>query len=66
MQTPTAFQVRENMHGRSSVMLDYRIVARPIDADGDRLPRAPRMRRPNVALQHPAPLRLPPPPKLAP
>jgi len=45
MQTPTAFQVRENMHGRSSVMLDYRIVARPIDADGDRLPRAPRMRR---------------------
>jgi hypothetical protein len=62
MQTPSAFQVRENMRGRSSVVFDYRIVARPIDADGDRLPAAPRMHRPHLALQHPAPPRFPPPP----
>lgn len=61
-QTPSAFQVRENMRGRSSVVFDYRIVARPIDSDNDRLPAAPRMVRPHQALQHPAPPRLPPPP----
>lgn len=63
-QTPIAFQVRENMRGRSSVAFEYRIVARPIDAGGDRLPAAPRMQRPQVAVNHPPPLQLPPPPKL--
>ena len=63
MQTATAFQVREDMHGRSSLLFDYRIVARPIDADGARLPQAPRLRRLHIPMQHPATLRLPPPPK---
>lgn len=62
VQTPSAFQVRENMRGRSSVVFDYRIVARPIDADGDRLPAAPRMPRAHQTLQHPAPPRVLPPP----
>jgi hypothetical protein len=36
MKTPTAFQVREVEHGRSSLAFDYRIVAHPVDADNDR------------------------------
>lgn len=46
MKTATAFQVRENERGRSNVEFDYRIVAHPLDADDDRLPPAPEIRRP--------------------
>jgi hypothetical protein len=44
IKTPTAFQVREVEHGRSSLEFDYRIVAHPLDADNDRLPPVPPMR----------------------
>jgi hypothetical protein len=46
MKTPTAFQVRETEHGRSSLEFDYRIVAHPLDGAGGRLPPAPAMRWP--------------------
>jgi hypothetical protein len=46
VKTPTAFQVRETEHGRSSLTFDYRIVAHPRDADGDRLPAAPQLPMP--------------------
>lgn len=45
MKTPSAFQVRETEHGRSSLDFDYRIVAHPFDAKNDRLPNAPAMPR---------------------
>lgn len=41
MKTATAFQVRENEHGRHSLEFDYRIVAHPLGAATDRLPAAP-------------------------
>jgi len=53
MKTPSAFQVRETEHGRSSLEFDYRIVAHPFDAKNDRLPNAPAMPR----------LRVPQPPR---
>lgn len=62
IKTASGFQVRENERGRSNVAFDYRIVARPIDASADRLPPAPRMKRPHTAAQRPL---LPPLPKLA-
>lgn len=62
-QTPTAFQIRESMRGRSNIAFDYRIVARSVDASPDRLPLAPRTRRLHLNVEHPAPLRLPPLPK---
>jgi hypothetical protein len=49
VKTPTAFQVRETQHGRSTLEFDYRIVAHPRDADNDRLPLAPKLRRPQAA-----------------
>jgi hypothetical protein len=62
MKTPAGFQVREDERGRTSVAFDYRIVARPIDANGDRLPPAPRLRRPHAAT--PTRPQLPAPPKM--
>jgi hypothetical protein len=47
-KTASAFQVRETEHGRSTLEFDYRIVAHPLDAENDRLPLAPAMRRPRV------------------
>jgi hypothetical protein len=44
-KTPAGFQVRETQGGRSTLSFDYRIVARPLDAEHDRLPLAPAMRR---------------------
>jgi hypothetical protein len=44
-KTPAGFQVREAQGGRSTFSFDYRIVARPLDADNDRLPPAPALRR---------------------
>ena len=38
VKTPAAFQVREIERGRSTLEFDYRIVAYPLDANGDRLP----------------------------
>jgi len=54
MKTPYGFQVRENERGRSPLAFDYRIVARPIDAQEGRLPDAPRVERPAtpIALSH--------------
>jgi hypothetical protein len=43
IKAPSGFQVRETEHGRSSIAFDYRIVARPLGAKNDRLPRAPAM-----------------------
>jgi len=48
MKTASAFQVRETEHGRSSLEFDYRVVAHPLDAENDRLPLAPAMRRPRT------------------
>jgi hypothetical protein len=48
MKTASAFQVRETEHGRSSLEFDYRVVAHPLDAENDRLPLAPVMRRPRT------------------
>jgi hypothetical protein len=45
-KTPAGFQVRETQGGRSTIAFDYRIVARPLDAAGGRLPIAPEMRQP--------------------
>jgi hypothetical protein len=39
-KTPAGFQVREAQGGRSTLSLDYRIVAHPLDAKNDRLPPA--------------------------
>lgn len=49
VKTPTAFQVRETEHGRSSLEFDYRIVAHPLDAESDRLPAAPDVKIPRSA-----------------
>lgn len=62
MKTASGFQVRENERGRTNVAFDYRILARPVDADADRLPLAPRMKRLQLSPQRP---QLPPLPKLA-
>ncbi len=40
-KTQAGFVVRETHGGRSTLDFDYRIIARPIDAKGDRLPPAP-------------------------
>lgn len=53
MKTPTAFEVREAEHGRSSLEFDYRVFAHPFDADNRRLPPAPKMHPPASAM-HPA------------
>jgi hypothetical protein len=45
-ESASGFQVRETHGGRSTLSFDYRIVARPLDAMGDRLPIAPAMRQP--------------------
>lgn len=45
MKTSAGFQVRETGRGHSNLAFDYRIVARPIDSDGQRLPRAPRVHK---------------------
>lgn len=50
IKTPAAFQVRENERGRSNVAFDYRIVAHPLGASNDRLPLAPRLHRPRMAM----------------
>jgi hypothetical protein len=48
IKTPSAFQVRETERGRDTLSFDYRIVAHPFDAENDRLPLAPAMRRPRI------------------
>jgi|HubBroStandDraft_4_1064222.scaffolds.fasta_scaffold00001_419 hypothetical protein len=50
MKTASGFQVRENEHGRSNVEFDYRIVAHPFDAKYERLPDAPMMPKPHIAI----------------
>jgi hypothetical protein len=45
LKTPAGFEVRETQGGRSSLLFDYRIVARPLGANSDRLPLAPLERR---------------------
>ena len=40
IKTVSGFQVRETERGRSNLEFDYRIVAHPVDAPGDRLPPA--------------------------
>jgi hypothetical protein len=47
-KTPSRFQVRETERGRSTLDFDYRIVGRPLDAKGDRLPLAPVMKIPTL------------------
>lgn len=46
MKTASAFQVRETGHGRSSLEFDYRIMAHPLGASDERLPRAPTAPKP--------------------
>jgi hypothetical protein len=46
MQSASRFQVRENMHGRSNVEFEYRIIAVPLGAKNVRLPNAPRIKPP--------------------
>lgn len=55
VKTAAGFQVRETMRGRSNVGFDYRIVAKPADANDDRLPPAPRMQRIRPAVHHSVP-----------
>jgi hypothetical protein len=45
-ETSAGFQVRENMHGHSNVVFQYRIIAVPLDAKNVRLPNAPEVQRP--------------------
>lgn len=52
-KTAAGFQVRESMHGRSNVAFDYRIVAKPADANDERLPLAPRMQRIRMPVHRP-------------
>jgi len=52
MKAVSGFQVRETERGRDSLEFDYRVVAHPGDAKYDRLPPAPRVRKPQV----PAPI----------
>ncbi len=40
-KSPAGFEVRELRGGRTSLAFDYRIVAKPVDDDGARLPDAP-------------------------
>jgi hypothetical protein len=51
-KSPAGFQVRETQGGRSGISFDYRIVAHPLDASGDRLSAAPAMRTPERGLIH--------------
>ena len=50
LKTPVGFEVRETQGGRSSLLFDYRVVARPLGANGDRLPIAAPERRKHVSL----------------
>lgn len=50
LKTPAGFEVRETEGGRSSLLFDYRIVARPLGANGDRLPLAPPETRRHLSL----------------
>jgi hypothetical protein len=45
LKTLAGFEVRETQGGRSSLLFDYRIVARPLGANSDRLPLAPPEKR---------------------
>jgi hypothetical protein len=45
IETPTAFEVRENERGRDNLYFNYRIVARPTDRSNERLPLAPALPR---------------------
>jgi hypothetical protein len=54
MQNAAGFQVRENMHGRSNVVFQYRIVAVPLDAKNVRLPNAPATKLPPLPKLPPA------------
>ncbi len=55
MKTAAGFQVRETMRGRSNVAFDYRIVAKPVDANDERLPLAPRIERLRVPVHRSVP-----------
>jgi len=44
MENAASFQVRENMHGRSNVTFQYRIIGVPLGAKNVRLPTAPEMK----------------------
>jgi hypothetical protein len=46
MENAAGFQVRENMHGRSNVTFQYRIIGVPLGAKNVRLPTAPEMKVP--------------------
>jgi hypothetical protein len=48
MENAAGFQVRENMHGRSNVKFQYRIIGVPLDAKNVRLPAAPEIKVPRV------------------
>ena len=47
-QNSGGFQVRENMHGRSNVTFQYRIIGVPLGAKNLRLPAAPEMKPPRL------------------
>ena len=47
-QNASGFQVRENMHGRSNVSFEYRIIAVPRGAKNVRLPTAPEVKSPRL------------------
>lgn len=47
-QNASSFQVRENMHGRSNVSFEYRIIAVPRGAKNVRLPAAPEVKPPRL------------------
>ncbi len=51
-KTSGGFQVRETERGRSTLDFDYRIVARPLGANNDRLPPAPAKERSPARLSH--------------
>jgi hypothetical protein len=67
MQSASRFQVRENMHGRSNVEFEYRIIAVPLGAKDVRLPNAPRIKPPVMPkLPETKPPVMPRPPHLSP
>jgi hypothetical protein len=51
LKRPSSFQVREAERGNDSLDFDYRIVGRPLDVHNDRLPLAPRLRKPREPVQ---------------
>ena len=59
IKTPAGFEVRETEGGRSTLLFDYRIIARPLGANGDRLPQAPPERRKPALLSSESPVNLP-------